>query len=131
MDLQTRLEIVKFYYANNNSPTLCLRAYNKKFGLKNNICSEASVRKLIKKFEDTYSLHDAPKSGRPSVIDDDKVEQVRLSLEEQSNNNFAGISSVRETSRTTGLFSRKNNCQGKPSIQAIQAQVCATTLRRR
>ena len=103
MDLPTRLEIVQLYYANNNSPSATLRAYKTKFQLRNDPFTQMAIIKLIQKFESTFSLHDAPRSGRPSVINDDNIEQVRSSLEEQSNNNSVGISSIHQASKDTGM----------------------------
>lgn len=103
MDLPTRLEIVKLYYSNNNSAKTCLRAYKTIHGLSKDPFTEMAIIKTIQRLESTYSLHDAPKTGRPSVINDDNINAIRDNLKEQSNNNNAMISSVREASRNTGL----------------------------
>ena len=103
MDLSTRLEIVQLYYANQSSPILTLRAYKKKHGLHKDPFPPKSISCLIEKFETTYSLHDIPKSGRNSIIDDEKINRVRLSHELQQNNNANETSSMREISRTTDM----------------------------
>ena len=65
-----RLDLVRHYYTNNNSAIVALRKYKHENGLRNDLCDVSAVRKLIMKFETTFSLHDKPKTGRPSLQED-------------------------------------------------------------
>lgn len=103
MDMPTRLEFTKLYYANGQSPTACLRAYKKEHKLISDPYTLSDIKYLINKFETTYSLHDRKSSGRPSIINDDSIETVRNSLSLQSEQNNNSISSLREASRSTGI----------------------------
>ena len=70
MDLTTRLRIVQLYYANSSSPIATFRAYCSENNLKNKPFTVQAMISLISKFEDTYSLHDKPRSGRPSLMEE-------------------------------------------------------------
>ena len=38
--------------------------------LKTDLFNETTIRNFVKKIEETYSLHDKPRSGRPSLGED-------------------------------------------------------------
>ena len=63
-DTSTRVELVELYYENGRSVTQCLRAFRKAHG-RYAAPSETTVRALVKKFKETGSVHDVPRSGRP------------------------------------------------------------------
>ena len=63
MDLTTRLRIVQ-------SPIATLRAYCSENNLKKKPFTVQTIISLISKFEETYSLHDKPRSGRPSLMEE-------------------------------------------------------------
>jgi len=83
MDLPTRLRVIQLYYANSSSPIATLRAYKRENNLRNDPFSVQSVINLVAKFEKTYALHDKPRSGRPSLMDErgatvhDAVEELQ------------------------------------------------------
>ena len=75
MDLQTRIEIVQCYYACGRCPTAALRQFKLQRDLVKDPFSLSGITRLIAKFEETGSVLDKPRSGRPSV-DDDTVQEV-------------------------------------------------------
>ena len=95
-----RLDLVRLYYANNCSATDALRKFKTQKGLKNNPCNVSAITKLITKFETTFSLHDMPKSGRPS-LNDEREDLVSEAVENTANE--IGATSVRRVSIETGI----------------------------
>ena len=67
LDLDTRLELVKLYYKLGSSPGAALRAYKTVHKLHDDPFSATTISRLIAKFERTKTLHNAPKSGKPSL----------------------------------------------------------------
>ena len=72
MDMQTRLQIIKLFYANESSPILTLGAYNKLISSNHSTITVHTISALVKNFEETFSLHDKPRSGRPSLVEERK-----------------------------------------------------------
>lgn len=64
MEIAERVELVELYYINGCSVTQCLRKFRAVHGIHAGP-SEQAVRNLVKKFKETGSLHDAPRSGGP------------------------------------------------------------------
>ena len=102
MDLDTRLEIVKLFYKNDENVTSTLRAYKTLHKLHRDPFSTNTIKNLINKFEQTKSLHDAPRSGRPSTIEDRK-DTVLNSLNSLQANNPYGHASSSVISHETGI----------------------------
>ena len=67
LDLETRLELVKLYYKNNENAAATMRAYKKIKAMRKNPFPLSTLTRLIKKFESTKTLHDLPSRGRPSL----------------------------------------------------------------
>lgn len=105
MDLQTRLEIVQLFYANNRSPTATLRAYNNNHKITRSEFAISSITRLISKFETTFSLHDAEKSGRPSLREE-RSEVVLESLQAAKASNELGIASSSDIARSSNIPKR-------------------------
>lgn len=103
--METRLQLIQLYYANQRSPALTLRAYKRANDLSKDPFSETSIRNLVKKFEETYSLHDKPRSGRPSLSEDraDSVLENTISLQAA---NPLGHCSSQHVANATGVPSR-------------------------
>ena len=100
MDLQTRAQLVKFYYKSNDSAIQALRSFCTHNNLKQHPCSPLTVTRLIEKLEATGSLEDLPCSGRPSVSDD-TIGQVKSSLIMLKSQQAYGICSSAAVSRDT------------------------------
>ena len=93
MDIDTRISIVKLYYANGWSLSLAMRAYRKLNKLHKDPFTISAVVKLIERFESTGSVHDWPRTGRPSLVED-RSEIVMDELERQKMNHPLGLASA-------------------------------------
>ena len=49
---------------------MTLLAFKTANKLNNDPFNETTIRNIVKKIEETYSLHDKPRSGRPSLSED-------------------------------------------------------------
>jgi hypothetical protein len=65
MELEMRRDLLRCFYASHNSATAALRLYKTEKGLSKDPCDATAITKLVKKFETTFTLLDAPRSGRP------------------------------------------------------------------
>ena len=83
LEMPDRLLLVQLYYQNNRCPSETIRKFSTLRGIKSksDAPTVTAVQNLVTKFESTYSLFDAPRSGRPS-ISSDYVDQVSDLLEE-------------------------------------------------
>jgi len=70
MDLHVKVEIVRHYYASNSSATSALRSYKREHKLKNDPFSTKTISRIIQRFEETGSVEEKPRSGRPSLQDE-------------------------------------------------------------
>ena len=95
-----RLDLVRLYYANNCSATEALRKFKTQNGLKNNPCDVSAITKLIKKFETTFTLHDLPKSGRPS-LNEERKNLISEAIDDTANE--FGATSIRRLSSEAGI----------------------------
>ncbi|KAA3669775.1 uncharacterized protein DEA37_0011692 [Paragonimus westermani] len=102
MDLQTRIQIVQYYYASQQSPTAALRLFKKQHGLVKDPFSITTITRLIERFEETGSVADRKRSGRPSA-DEGTVEKVSKVLEQTSAQSSLGSTSVRRISDECGI----------------------------
>ena len=102
MDLQDRIELVKCFYSSGSSPRAALRQFKLKKGLVKDPFSLSTITRLISKFEETGSITDKPRSGRPSV-DDSTVEEVEEAIAQTSESSSVGSTSVRRIANETGL----------------------------
>lgn len=91
-----RKNLLRCYYANDNSPTAAIRQYKRENSLIKDPCSTSSVTRMVEKFERTYSLHDE-KHGRSS-LEEDRKELIAEAIEDSR-----GRISVREVSRSTDI----------------------------
>lgn len=105
LDLETRLELVKLYYANGESPSATLRAFKRKKLLHNDPFPVSTISRLIVKFETTKSLHDIPSPGRPSK-QEDRTTVVEESLSHLQAASPFGHASSRQIERETGIPQR-------------------------
>lgn len=108
-----RRDLLRCYYASKNSPTGAIRLYKKQKDIKKNPCKPQAITKLVKKFEETYSLLDAPRSGRPS-LQENRTEAILDAL--QSTANEFHSSSIAKVSDKTGI--------PWSSVQRILRQKC-------
>jgi Helix-turn-helix domain (DUF4817) len=83
LEMPDRLLLVQLYYQNNRCPSETIRKFSTLRGIKSKTDAPTvtAVQNLITKFESTYSLFDAPRSGRPS-ISGDSVDEVSGLLEQ-------------------------------------------------
>ena len=98
MNLDDRLLIVQLFYKNNESPTVTLRAFKTIRNMNKDPFSTTAIVNLIKKFTETKSLHDAPRTGRPSLAEDRK-ELVLSTLETLQGENVLGHASSASVSK--------------------------------
>ena len=100
MELEMRRDLIRCYYASNNSPIAALRLYKREKGLYHDPCDVTALKKLVDKFEKTFSLLDAPRSGRPSLLESrsDVVMQAVNNTE-----NEIGSTSTPRVSKETGI----------------------------
>ena len=102
LDLDTRLELIKLFYKNNESPISTLRAYMRAHNMKKEPFSVQSISRLVAKFEESKSLHDLPKAGRPSK-DNERLEVIENSLLSLQEANPHGHASSRSVAKQTGI----------------------------
>ena len=77
MTTEQRIQVIKSYYKNSESPTATVRELRVTLG-RNAAPTESSVRKLIRKFETTGSVSNVKKTGRPrSVRTQENIAVVR------------------------------------------------------
>lgn len=102
MDLQERIEIVQDYYSCGRSPTAALRQFKRRRGLIKDPFDLKTITRLIAKFEETGSVADKPRSGRPPV-DDDTVLEVSEAVAQSSASSHLGSTSVRIVAAELGI----------------------------
>lgn len=105
LDLDTRLELIKLYYANQECVVSTLRAYKQRHELRNDPFPLSTITRLVHKFENTKSLHDIPKSGRPSLFKD-REEVIVESLQSIQSTSHLGVASSSSISHDTGIPAR-------------------------
>lgn len=101
-DIDCKLELVQLYYTNGESLTACMRAYKKTHGLHNNPFSLETIRRVIKRFEKSKTLHNKRKIGRRSLIAD-RTDIVTTSLQQLQQQNPHGHASCSTVSQSTGI----------------------------
>lgn len=102
LDLDTRLELVKIYYSNNESASATLRAFKTKFSLRKDPFPISTITRLIQKFEKTKTLHDVKPSGRPSQKPE-RASVVLETMEALQASNPLRHASARAIARETGI----------------------------
>jgi len=102
MDLDTRLEIVKLFYKNNENATATLRAFKTAHGLRHDPFTSKSISNLIAKFENTKSLHDAPRSGRPS-LEEQRKDNILNTMNDFQERNVLGHASSTAVSKACDI----------------------------
>jgi len=102
ISVQDRISLVRCFYQCGNSVVSALRQFNKENNRKTNVCSEGSVRHLIKRFEEVGSVADLSRSGRPRVSEEDveKVAEATVSLQSA---HPLGIASSKNVSTQIGM----------------------------
>ena len=102
MDIQTRIALIRCYYSTNNCATAAIRKYNTENNLRKAPCTVRSLLNLVQKFEETGSVADRPKSGRPS-LSDERTDALKETVREIGASNEWCVSSVRSISQSTGI----------------------------
>ena len=94
-----RVRLVRCYHET-KSLSGALRKYRTENGIRvtSEPCSAAALQKLVKKFDDTGSVLDAKRSGRPA-LSDISITEILNTSNELSAENVLNISSAREVSR--------------------------------
>lgn len=105
LSLQTRIGLIQCYYENGRSFSAAFRRFRTRNGLRVGPCSLSSYQKLVSKFEETGSVTDAKKSGRPSVGTDVTVAEVLHETQNLANENQYGICSVNKVARRLEMSS--------------------------
>ena len=96
MELTMKIDLVRCYYANGNSPTAAIRQLKRERRLIKDPCSCSTVTKLITKFEETGSILNEC-HGRPSL------EEERETAIEEALADSGGKISVRRISNATHI----------------------------
>ena len=102
MDRQCKIQLVRCYYSSNCSATGALRLYKKENNLKNYPFKAYSITRVLQRFEETGSVDDRPRSGRPSFTDN-TVESVKNTVEKQSEENVFGHCSTGRVAAECGV----------------------------
>lgn len=104
LTLQERVALVRFFYWHHGQASEALSAYRQDHDIKKTWgpCTMKALRALVAKFEETGSVLDAPRAGRPGTVSARK-EMVQGSLTAISRVTPHGESSLREVSRVTGI----------------------------
>lgn len=104
LSLPDRALLVKLFYKNGESTTIALRKFRTEKGLKaqKSPISLNGILNLVRRFEETGSLEDRPRSGRPS-LSADRVHAVKSAMEKVAAETSTGSSSAREAGRITGI----------------------------
>lgn len=76
--INCRTPLVHCLYQSGNSPVACLRQYSREKGPREFFCCESTVRRLIKRFEETGSVQDASRSGRLRIFEEN-VDIIQIS----------------------------------------------------
>ena len=100
MDMKTRRDLLRCYYANGNSPIAAIRAYCTENGNCHHPCNPTTVTKMVQRFEETFSLHDKPREGRRSK-EEERSDIVEGAI--QDTDGAYGSSSVRKVALVTGI----------------------------
>ena len=98
MDLKTKIDLVRCYYANGNSPTLAIRQFKRERNSTRDPCTCSAVSKLISKFEETGTVLNE-RHGRSS-LEEERQETVESALRDAE-----GKISVRRLSNETDISS--------------------------
>ena len=99
MDLETRRELLRHYYANDNSATAALRAYCTENKCKYP-CNPTTVTRMVRRFEETFTLHDKPREGRRSM-EEERNDSIVATIHDSDG--AYGSTSVRKVSKMTGI----------------------------
>ena len=102
MDLKTRIEFVELYYSNRKSPAAALRAYKTAHDLRIDPFNVRTIQRLVQRFEETGSVCDKPKSGRPS-LEEERQPIIEDELEVLKQENEFGVASTRIVSSVCGI----------------------------
>ena len=96
MDVKMKIDLVRCYYANGNSPTAAIRQMKRERKLVKDPCSCPAVTKLIAKFEETGSVLNE-RHGRPSL------QEERETAVEGALADSGGKTSLRRISNDTNI----------------------------
>ena len=72
MEAATKVEIIKLYNENARSLSIALRKYKALHKLSIDSFAVSTITRLIFKFKQPGSVHDLPRSDRPSLANDRK-----------------------------------------------------------
>lgn len=100
LSLPDRALLVKLFYLNGESATVALRKFRTAKGLKTKKgpMSCSGILKLVQRFEDTGSLEDRPRSGRPSLAES-RITEVETTMNALAAESSMGSSSARKAGR--------------------------------
>lgn len=94
LPLQTRIGLVQCYYECGRNFSAGFRRFRTRNDLRAGPCTLRAFQKLVAKFEETGSVMDKKKSGRPPVATDVAVAEVLQETQNLANENEYGTSSV-------------------------------------
>lgn len=83
--LEQRLQVIQIYYQNSRSITATLRAL-RPFYRRHNLPAESTIRRLVQKFESTFSLHNVPVPvRRRNARSEENIAAAEASVQEDPN----------------------------------------------
>ena len=102
LDIKTRIEIVELFHQNNGSAAQTLRRFKTKHQMNKDPFTLSTITRLVKKFHETGSVLDLPKSGRPSVSEE-VVEEVKAANKQGKTISPTGCFSAHDISKSTAI----------------------------
>lgn len=97
-----RIALVRAYYRNGSNAAAALRDLRHEMNLRKGPCDKKTVQRLVKKYELTGSVTDAPRSGRPKTSVDTVIE-IGMIADAISEENAHGECSVRAVAKASGV----------------------------
>lgn len=102
IDLETQLEFVELNFSNDKSASAALRAFKTAHGRHLDTFCVSVISRLIRRFRETGSVADKPRSGRPG-LEDEREATVAEELQAQQSNPELRPAGCRSTSRRTNV----------------------------
>ncbi|GBM32272.1 hypothetical protein AVEN_275039-1 [Araneus ventricosus] len=128
LSLPDRTLLVKLFYTNGESTTIALRKFRTEEGLKaqKSPISSNGILNLARRFQETGSLEDRPRSGRPSLRAD-RVHVVQSVTEESAAETSTGSSSAREAEENSADSGIVDSTYSARNLVSVSVQDTGTS----
>ena len=102
LTIQDRILLVQLFYGNDRSSSVTLRRFRTIRGIKNESDGprRSTLASLIDRFEETGSVEDKPRSGRPS-IEEDSIHMVEEAIQENPHTSVRRVAGAMGISRSS------------------------------